>query len=154
MNSSHEKLAAEFRKISRQVKDALRESNEKANRRGVLFSGMPIALKVEATGELLENTLKRLAQIYLRKSELAEVEKFLDQQQEVILQSIKANDPKADHSPVVIERMDEVKGVVRSAHHQARRLSKVEWIKFWIPISISALALIVSVLAIVQGGDK
>lgn len=148
-------LDAELARLKRLVEKKMHDIDGEMVARGMYFSGPAIVRKVEEISQLLEDQITILISNFPGESDEKRIMEYIDQTKRQIYRAAKRHGLTVDKLDVLELRTDELKGVLKNRKHQIRAAKQKESIRYWVPVAISVLALIVSVVSLwIAGGSK
>lgn len=148
-------IDVELKRVARLTRTCATRINNEANANGALYSGIPIAKKVEEISQILEDELAKVINDFMNKSNIEKVEKFIDGQKNYMYKSAYALGlPESSLIHDLDTRAEELKGLVQNKRNQSKRARREKLITFWVPVTISIIALIVSIVSLVGSHSK
>jgi hypothetical protein len=79
---------------------------------------------------------------------LDKISDFIDEQKDVVYESSVFHGLKADKIAPFDARIDELKGLIENKRRKVKTENRRRSFRFWVPVSISILALVVSIVSL------
>lgn len=121
------------------------------NRRGLSYSSFPDKEILERTVQILEDQLIDLVVQagYYKRKYMKHITVFIDKEADYLIENIQHKDRLDASIKLVNEAMQHVAVRVVNRSKLVRKNKRHEWIRFWIPVAISILALTISVATVI-----
>lgn len=146
-------IQAEFEKIENEIRKVRTDIKNDFNRRGLLNSGFPDNEIFQKTMELLECRLVQLITQhgYHRQKYRKSISNFLNQQTSYLIKNIVHQEQKEASRDIIEGTSEKLKIRIANRISSVQVHKRHEWIKFWIPVSVSITALVVSIFVAIYG---
>lgn len=142
-------LDVELKRIRRLVFENNKKIDVDVNKRGMYHSGAPIVQKVKESSDILSIEVSKVIERFHKKRDLQEIEIFID---DIIVDIQKSfvNHGLMDNtkSNLFFERQSELKDLLKNKRSHISNDLKNNFIKLWVPILLSIITVIVSIIAL------
>ena len=142
-----EELRVELRDIHKRIKETLEKINREAETSTDAAAQLKAQSKQEATLEILQAEMVRLAALYHRQSDVEMIQHFIRDQRAIIGTSMEATARKP--SLVSLDtRIGQLYEAMAEERANVRRNARKDWIKFWVSVTIGLFSLSISIYAL------
>lgn len=143
-------LDIELKRIKSRVSETLAKITKESEESDSPDGDLRVQAKLEKTTQILGDEMMLLAAQYHRQKDIATIKHFLNEQRNVINDSLNEGGSDANEQKKVSldGRIAELHSLMASERKRIKSSTKKERMKFWISISIAIISLSISVLAL------
>lgn len=112
---------------------------------GMPYSGTTAVQTIEELSQIIEDEMMRIIPLFLKRRSLKRMQRFIDENRVMLYFYA---EKRGALSPAAIRVLDarskELKGLAKNRQGQVRRSARRQRVRFWIPVTISLVALMIS----------
>lgn len=148
-DSRSKDLANDLLRIEARVQETLEAINKEAKHSDSPNDEARVLLKLDKTTQLLTNEMMQLAAVYHRQKDVTLIRRFLNEQHEIIRQSVAHSDSTDDTNTKSLDgRIAELHRLMYDERERVGSATHRERVKFLLSITVGLLSLVISVYAL------